>query len=127
MKRALAIALLLGLALPAAARPKHAFRIAAAPEEPRAPSAPPLYPTRSTEPIVFIWPPENMPLAADGEFIFGSISPATGHFTINGTTIAVRPNGAFLAWLPIAPGTFTFHGVRPSPSSSTIRPVRRGR
>ena len=70
----------------------------------------PLYPVRSTEPVVFVWPPENMPLAAESEFIFGSVSPATGHFTINGTTVPVFPNGAFIAWLPISAGTFTFHG-----------------
>jgi len=90
MKRALAAALLLCAALPAAAE----F---------------PLYPIRSTEPIVFIWPPENMTLAAEAEFILGSVSPATATFTINGTTIPVHPGGGFLAYLPIAPGTFTFH------------------
>ncbi|MEQ1918548.1 MAG: N-acetylmuramoyl-L-alanine amidase [Elusimicrobiota bacterium] len=124
MNRALAAALLLGLSLPAAARPKRAPKIAAAPEEPRAPAAPPLYPTRSTEPIVFIWPPENMPLAAEGEFILGSISPATAHFTINGTTISVHPNGAFLAWLPITPGTFTFRGELTLSSMTTVTSER---
>lgn len=82
----------------------------AAPEEPRVLAAPPLYPVRSTEPIIFVWPPENMTLAAEGEFIFGSIQPSTAPFTINGATIPVLQNGAFLAWLPIAPGTFTFRG-----------------
>jgi len=105
--------LLLCLALPAVAapRPKNRskgkapiIKLAAAP------AAPSLYPIRSTEPIIFIWPPEGMPLAANAEFIFGSVSPATSHFTINGETITVHKNGAFLAWLPITPGTFTFHG-----------------
>lgn len=99
MKRALTAALFLVLALPASARP----RAAAAPEEPRAPAAPPLYPARSTEPIVFIWPPENMPLAAESEFILGSVAPATAPFTINGVTVPVHRDGGFLAWLPIAP------------------------
>ena len=89
MKRALAAALFAALSLPVAA-------------------VPPLYPTRSTEPIVFVWPPENMPLAAEGEFILGSVTPATAPFTINGATVPVRPEGGFIAWLPIAPGTFTF-------------------
>ncbi len=93
MKRALAAALFLGLALPAAAV-----------------VSPPLYPTRSTEPIVFVWPPENMPLAAESEFILGSVAPATAHFTINGATISVHPKGGFIAWLPVVPGTFTFRG-----------------
>jgi N-acetylmuramoyl-L-alanine amidase len=121
MKRALAAGLLLGLALPALARPKAK----AAPEEPRAPAAPPLYPTRSTEPIVFIWPPENMPLAAEGEFILGSVSPATAPFTINGVTVAVHRDGGFLAWLPIAPGTFTFRGELALSSVTTATAERR--
>ncbi len=100
MKRALAAALLLSLALPAAAKKPQAAVIA----------VPPLYPTRSTEPIVFVWPPENMPLAAEGEFILGSVAPATAHFTINGAAVSVHNNGGFIAWLPIAPGTFTFRG-----------------
>ncbi len=97
-------------ALPAAARTRHKPKIEEAAEEPRVAAAPPLYPARSTEPIVFVWPPENMPLAAESEFVFGSVSPATAHFTINGTTVDVHQSGAFFAWLPISAGTFTFHG-----------------
>jgi len=68
-----------------------------------------LYPERSTAPIVVVSPPEglSMPMA-EGEFILGSVSDPTAPFFINGATIAVRPNGAFLAWLPISTGTFTF-------------------
>jgi len=116
MKRAFAAALLLtAMALPAAARPRQKVQ---APREEPAESVP-LYPTRSTEPIVFIWPPENMPLAAESEFIFGSVEPATGHFTINGTTVPVHPDGGFLAFLPISPGTFTFHAVLELSSTTT--------
>lgn len=116
MKRALLAGLLLGTALPADARPRIKILDNAKSEEPRAAATPPLYPVRSTEPIVFIWPPENMPLAAESEFIFGSISPATAPFTINGTTISVHRDGGFLAWLPIAPGTFTFRAELTSSS-----------
>ena len=123
MNRALAAALLLTLSLPAAARPKHVIK--AEPEEPRAVAAPPLYPVRSTEPIVFIWPPENMPLAAENEFILGSVSPATAPFTINGTTISVHPNGGFLAWLPISAGTFTFRAELAVSTSFTAVAERR--
>lgn len=106
MKRALAAALLALSALPAVARPRRQAYPAAS----EIPAGPPLYPTRSTEPIVFIWPPENMALAAEGEFILGSVSPATAPFSINGTPVVVHPDGGFLAWLPISPGTFTFRG-----------------
>ena len=110
MKRALAVLLLLALALPVSAKPRRKLKGPLTPAEPAAPFTPPLYPVRSTEPIIFVWPPENMPLAAEAEFILGSISPATAHFTINGTTIQVHESGGFLAWLPISPGTFTFRG-----------------
>jgi N-acetylmuramoyl-L-alanine amidase len=68
-----------------------------------------LYPERSTVPIVVIAPPEglSMPMG-EGEFILGSVSDPTAPFFINGATVAVHPNGAFLAWLPISTGTFTF-------------------
>ncbi len=120
MRRAFVAGLFILSALPAAARPRHET----ARDEPPAAPAPPLYPARSTEPIVFIWPPENMPLAAEGEFIFGSVTPATAPFTINGTTISVHENGGFIAWLPVAPGTFTFRGSL-SVSSGTATAERR--
>ncbi len=70
-----------------------------------------LMPERSTATINIVWPPEglSMPLA-EGEFILGSVKPSSAPFLINGATVPVRRSGAFLAWLPITPGTFTFHG-----------------
>ncbi len=113
MKRAFSAALLLASALSAAAAP------------PRIPAGPPLYPTRSTEPIIFIWPPENMPLAASAEFIFGSVSPATAPFKINGVPVPVHRDGGFLAFLPISPGTFTFRGELALSSVTTATADRR--
>ncbi len=120
MKRALAAALFALSALPAAARPRRQAYPAAS----EIPAGPPLYPTRSTEPIVFIWPPENMALAAEGEFILGSVSPATAPFSINGTPVAVHEDGGFLAWLPIAPGTFTFRGDLALSSTTVVTAER---
>ncbi|MBI3288389.1 MAG: N-acetylmuramoyl-L-alanine amidase [Elusimicrobia bacterium] len=109
MKQVAAL-LALFLVLPAEARSKHKMKGEPPPEQfSRVAPTPPLYPARSTEPIVFVWPPEGLTLSAEGEFIFGSVSPATAPFTINGATIPAHPNGAFLAWLPVTPGTFTFH------------------
>ncbi len=105
MTRAFHALCLLALALPASARPRGEIAL----EEPKGQAAPLLY-TRSTEPIFFVWPPEGMQLSADGEFILGSVIAATAPFRINGTTIAVHPDGGFLAWLPISAGTFTFRG-----------------
>ncbi len=76
-----------------------------------APTAPVilLHPPRvSTEPITFVWPPEGMVLAAENEFLFGSVSIATALFTVNGQTVPVHKDGGFIAWLPISAGSFTF-------------------
>lgn len=123
MKRALAAAVLLASALSAAAADRP--RAGARHEQPRVAAEPPLYPTRSTEPIIFIWPPENMPLAASAEFILGSVSPATAPFKINGVPVQVHRDGGFLAFLPITPGTFTFRGELALSSVTTATAERR--
>ncbi|HAM36915.1 MAG TPA: hypothetical protein DEB40_06760 [Elusimicrobia bacterium] len=84
-----------------------------------------LHPQRSTAPIIVMWPPEGltMPLS-DGEFVFGSVSDPSAPLTINGTTIAVHSNGAFLAWLPVSSGTFSFNfdlNLKDSPASFVRR------
>ncbi|MBI5630932.1 MAG: N-acetylmuramoyl-L-alanine amidase [Elusimicrobia bacterium] len=64
---------------------------------------------RSTAPISVVWPSEGMTLSPmEGEFILGSVSDPKARFEINGSTVAPHSNGAFLAWLPVHPGTFTF-------------------
>lgn len=82
---------------------------------------PPLYPQRSTTPIVVVWPPEGaiMPAGAEGEFILGSVIDPKSRFQINGQPINVHRNGAFLAWLPVKPGTFTFACSLALPSGAT--------
>lgn len=68
-----------------------------------------LYVDRSTDPIIVVWPPEGLALPpSEGEFILGSVSDPKVPFKINEQLITVHPNGAFLAWLPVQPGTFTF-------------------
>ena len=56
-------------------------------------SAQPLYPTRSTEAVVFILPPEGQVVSGDGEFVVGHVKDAQAPFSINGQTVAVRPEG----------------------------------
>lgn len=117
MNRAVALVFLLASALPvSAAKPRRTRRAAspkaAAPVKPAAPAippAPPLY-TRSTEPVTFVWPPEGLALAAEGEFVLGSVNPATAPFSINGQVVTVHKDGGFLHWTAITPGTFTFRG-----------------
>lgn len=43
-----------------------------------------------------------------GEFLMGSVSDPKALFTVNGQTVSVHSNGAFLAWLPVTSGIFTF-------------------
>ncbi|NNN06603.1 MAG: N-acetylmuramoyl-L-alanine amidase [Elusimicrobia bacterium] len=105
--KALAAALLLFLALPAAAKSRKKPH---APKKAPVEVSAPLHPPRvSTEPITFVWPAEGATVAADADFVFGSVAVATAPFTINGATITVNNDGGFLAWLPISSGTFTFH------------------
>ena len=42
-------------------------------------------------------------------FIFGSITPSTAPFSINGQKISVYRNGAFIAYLPVSEGEFSFN------------------
>ncbi len=112
------------LAAPAAAAPKARKAKRAAAAEPAAPVIP-LHPPRvSTEPITFVWPPEGMVLSAESEFVFGNVADPNARFVVNGQTVAVHKDGGFIAWLPIAPGTFTFHAEL-TLSSGTAKAERR--
>lgn len=116
MKYWLAAGLCAVLSASAAAAPKakKGARRASARAKAAPPPAPavPLHPPRvSTEPITFVWPPEGLALSAENEFVFGSVADPAAPFAINGTTVVPHKDGGFIAWLPIAPGTFTFHAT----------------
>lgn len=52
-----------------------------------------------------VYPPAGSRVAArDSNFIFGSVGDGRATLTINGHRVSVRPNGAFLAWLPLPAG-----------------------
>ena len=69
-------------------------------------------PERSTSPVTVVYPGENAVLpTADAAWLIGSVNDPKALFKINGTTITVHPDGAYLAWLPVAPGTFTFNAA----------------
>ena len=40
--------------------------------------------------------------AADSTFLFGTVGTGRAELVINGTTVPLAPNGAFLAYLPVA-------------------------
>ena len=59
-----------------------------------------------------VYPPAGARLSAsDSNFIFGSVGSGTATLRINGQTVEVKPNGSFLAFLPVPP---------PSPSDSIV-------
>ncbi len=102
MKR-IVLLFLLGLLCVATA---HAQRIPTAPFLPaQEKTAPP------NAPITVQYPHENMTVSrgAKSIFIFGQVNlPAPVILDINGTTVPVHDNGAFVAFLPVNPGPFTF-------------------
>jgi N-acetylmuramoyl-L-alanine amidase len=61
--------------------------------------------------ITVVYPPADALVGArDSSFLFGSTGGGEAHLTINGTPVAVAPDGAFLAWLPLPDDTVAvFH------------------
>jgi N-acetylmuramoyl-L-alanine amidase len=52
--------------------------------------------------IDVVYPPTGSLITArDSNFIFGSVGNGNARLTINGASVPVHPNGAFIAWLPV--------------------------
>lgn len=52
--------------------------------------------------IDVVYPPlGSLITARDSNFIFGSVGNGSARLTVNGASVPVHPNGAFIAWLPI--------------------------
>lgn len=63
---------------------------------------PPVPPHHGTLRIEVMYPGENAALTtADSNFIFGNVGTAAASLTINGASVPVAENGAFLAFLPV--------------------------
>jgi len=63
----------------------------------------------------------------DSNFILGSVGTGDATLTINGTPVPVRPNGAFLAWLPVPDSATSRYDLVVVAGSDTVRashPVR---
>ncbi|MCX5789853.1 MAG: N-acetylmuramoyl-L-alanine amidase [Elusimicrobia bacterium] len=55
-------------------------------------------------------PTENLSVGqATATFIYGNVQPPDARLKINGTEVKLYKTGGFLAFLPVQPGTFTFH------------------
>ncbi len=68
--------------------------------------------------------------ARDSTFLFGSVGTGDATLAINGTVVPVWPNGAWLAWLPLAgdsDATFTLTARTATDSATLVYTMRRVR
>ncbi|MGH7472054.1 MAG: N-acetylmuramoyl-L-alanine amidase family protein, partial [Longimicrobiales bacterium] len=72
------------------------------------------------------YPAEGGSIAVrDSNFIFGTTGSGRASLTINGAPVVVKPNGAWLAYLPVpADGIYRLHATKDAESSSLERVVR---
>ncbi|RPI00872.1 MAG: hypothetical protein EHM72_07990, partial [Calditrichaeota bacterium] len=82
--------------------------------------------TFSTSRLNIVYPPEGEVLqttAIDSNYIFGRVTPTTAQLFINNTPIPIYRNGAFLAFLPLQAGQFSYE-CRLIADNDTVRVVR---
>ena len=66
--------------------------------------------------------------AVDSSFIFGSVGRGDARLSINGVPVAVRPNGAWLAWMPFPRDslmTFDLVAIAGADTARLTRSIRR--
>lgn len=93
-------------------------------------SAPPRLPPvpRVVGPLAIrvVYPPDGAPIAArDSNFIFGSVGSGEAALLINGTPVAVAPNGSFLAFLPVPAGPRATYEIVATQGADTARLTHR--
>jgi N-acetylmuramoyl-L-alanine amidase len=60
--------------------------------------------------VNFVYPMEGSQLpSVQKAMVFGNVVPATCTLTLNGEKVAVHSNGAFIAYLPVTEGDFSFN------------------
>jgi N-acetylmuramoyl-L-alanine amidase len=76
--------------------------------------------------LSLVYPPENGEVTVrDTTFVFGSAGTGRAELTINGTPVAVAPNGAFLAFLPVPrDGVYRLEAAAGEQRRDLIRHVR---
>ncbi len=68
----------------------------------REPTLPPVPSVVGPIALRIVYPPEGAQIATrDSNFVFGSVGSGGATLRINNRTVEVKPNGAFLAWLPV--------------------------
>lgn len=59
----------------------------------------------------------------DSNFLLGSVGSGDAQLTINGASVPVAPNGAFLAWLPVPPAAAPRYDLVAVRDADTVRQV----
>jgi N-acetylmuramoyl-L-alanine amidase len=123
-RRLLPLLLLAAVAAPLGAqqpRPKAAAR-PADPNRGRLPAIP-----KSTGPLALtvVYPAKSDVVSTTGDysFLFGSTGTGDARLTINGDSVKVYPNGAYIAWLPFPRDSvmsFTLRARRPDGSRDSL-------
>ncbi len=75
-----------------------------------------------------VYPPAGAQIATrDSNFIFGSVGSGTATLRINGRVVEVKPNGSFLAYLPVPPAVdaAAVYQIEVAQGSDTVRTEHR--
>lgn len=96
---------------------------------PLAGALPPIPPVRGRLAVRVTYPAANgVVQARDSTFLFGSLGTGEAKLAINGSAVRVEPNGAWLAWLPLADDSVTLFRIEawtPAESVMVVHRVRR--
>ena len=119
--------LLIASCRPSAPRPAPAPAIPVIPKAPL-PTAnaklPPVPEVRGPIEISITYPRSGQLIAAkDSNFIFGSVGSGDAGLLINGVSVPVWPNGAFMGWLPVPPDSAPHYEIVASNGSTFARLV----
>jgi N-acetylmuramoyl-L-alanine amidase len=86
------------------------------------PKLPPVPPVRGPVQISVVYPkPEQLLTVRDSNFIFGSVGSGDAALRINGVSVPVWPNGAFMGWLPVPPDSAPRYDLIAGNSTGTAR------
>ena len=76
--------------------------------------------------IDVVYPDSGQTVATDSTFVFGSVGSGRAQLTINGMSVDVAPNGAFLAFVPTpADGVYRLNATKDGASATAERVIRR--
>lgn len=74
------------------------------------------------------YPSDNQVISArDSNFVLGSVGSGDARLSINGRSVPLAPNGAFLAWLPIPPASAPRYDLMVTRGTDTVRQTVRVR